>query len=129
MSTRAVKDGDEWVLTGTKQWITNSPYADLAMVFAGTDPELAKARRWGVSGFLVDTGAPGFSVPGIIRVMAHKGGDTGIVTLDGVRVCDAHRMCPVARVLTGALGGVRAGRLGMQAPARRFARSPPSKPT
>src|SRR3546814_9484890 len=95
MSTRAVKDGDEWVLTGTKQWITNSPYADLAMVFAVTDPELAKARRGGISGFLVDTGAPGFSVPGIIRVMGHKGGDTGIVTIDGVRVCDDHRLGPV----------------------------------
>src|SRR3546814_19931747 len=68
MSTRAVKDGDEWVLTGTKQWITNSPYADLAMVFAVTDPELAKARRGGISGFLVDTGEPDFSFPGILRL-------------------------------------------------------------
>lgn len=122
MSTRAVKDGDEWVLTGTKQWITNSPYADLAMVFAVTDPELAKARRGGISGFLVDTGAPGFSVPGIIRVMGHKGGDTGIVTLDGVRVCDDHRLGPVDRGLSVALGGVRAGRLGMSASALGMAR-------
>src|SRR3546814_12462740 len=87
------------------------------MVFAVTDPELAKARRGGISGFLVDTGAPGFSVPGIIRVMGHKGGDTGIVTLDGVRVCDDHRLGPVDRGLSVALGGVRAGRLGMSASA------------
>lgn len=122
MSTRAVRDGDDWVITGTKQWITNSPYADLAMVFAVTEPERVRARRGGVTGFLVDTAAPGFSVPGIIRVMGHKGGDTGIVTLDGVRVRDDHRLGPVDRGLSVALGGVSAGRLGMSASALGMAR-------
>src|SRR3546814_14641964 len=55
MSTRAVRDGDDWVITGAKQWITNSPSANLAMVFAVTDPERVRARRGGVTGFLVDT--------------------------------------------------------------------------
>src|SRR3546814_19708006 len=87
MSTRAVRDGDDWVITGTKQWITNSPYADLAMVFAVTDPERVRARRGGVTGFVVDTAASGFSVPGIIRVMGHKGGDTGCVTQIGTARC------------------------------------------
>jgi acyl-CoA dehydrogenase len=122
ISTQAVRDGDDWVLTGTKQWITNAPYADLAMVFAVTDPEAAKARRGGITGFLVDTGAPGFSVPGVIRVMGHKGGDTGIVALDGVRVRDDHRLGPVDRGLSVALGGVSAGRLGMSASALGMAR-------
>src|SRR3546814_12078320 len=54
--------------------------------------------------------------------MGHKGGDTGIVTLDGVRVCDDHRLGPVDRGLSVALGGVRAGRLGMSASALGMAR-------
>jgi alkaline phosphatase D len=49
MKTRAVRDGDHWVLTGTKQWITNSPYADHAMIFALTDPEASARHQGGVT--------------------------------------------------------------------------------
>ena len=115
MKTRAVRDGDEWVLTGTKQWITNSPYADYAMVFALTDPEAAARRKGGVTGFFVDTRAPGFSVPRIINTMGHLGGDTGVIVLDGVRVRDDHRLGDVGRGLTAAMDGVNAGRMGMAA--------------
>jgi acyl-CoA dehydrogenase len=115
MKTRAVRDGDEWVITGTKQWITNAPYADYAMVFAVTDPELAAKRRGGVTGFFVDTRAPGFAVPSIIGVMGHLGGETGIVTLDEVRVQDDHRLGPVDQGLRVAIGGVSAGRIGLAA--------------
>ena len=62
MKTRAVSDGDEWVISGSKQWITNGPYADFAMVFAVTDPELARQRKGGITGFFVETGWPGFEV-------------------------------------------------------------------
>jgi acyl-CoA dehydrogenase len=115
MRTRAVRDGDEWVLTGTKQWITNSPYADYAMVFALTDPEAAARHKGGVTGFFVDTRAPGFSVPRIINTMGHLGGDTGVIVLDGVRVRDDHRLGEVGRGLAVAMDGVNAGRLGMAA--------------
>ena len=115
MKTRAVRDGDEWVLTGTKQWITNSPYADYAMVFALTDPEAAARRKGGVTGFFVDTRAPGFSVPRIINTMGHLGGDTGVIVLDGVRVRDDHRLGDVGRGLAVAMDGVNAGRMGMAA--------------
>jgi acyl-CoA dehydrogenase len=115
MKTRAVRDGDEWVLTGTKQWITNSPYADHAMVFALTDPEAAARHKGGVTGFFVDTRAPGFSVPRIINTMGHLGGDTGVIVLDGVRVRDDHRLGEVGRGLAVAMDGVNAGRLGMAA--------------
>ena len=115
MKTRAVRDGDEWVLTGTKQWITNSPYADYAMVFALTDPEAAARRKGGVTGFFVDTRAPGFSVPRIINTMGHLGGDTGVIVLDGVRVRDDHRLGEVGRGLAVAMDGVNAGRMGMAA--------------
>lgn len=115
MKTRAVRDGDEWVLTGTKQWITNSPYADYAMVFALTDPEAAARHKGGVTGFFVDTRAPGFSVPRIINTMGHLGGDTGVIVLDGVRVRDDHRLGEVGRGLAVAMDGVNAGRMGMAA--------------
>ena len=115
MKTRAVRDGDEWVLTGTKQWITNSPYADYAMVFALTDPEAAARHKGGVTGFFVDTRASGFSVPRIINTMGHLGGDTGVIVLDGVRVRDDHRLGDVGRGLTAAMDGVNAGRMGMAA--------------
>lgn len=115
MKTRAVRDGGEWVLTGTKQWITNSPYADYAMVFALTDPEAAARHKGGVTGFFVDTRAPGFSVPRVINTMGHLGGDTGVVVLDGVRVRDEYRLGEVGRGLAVAMDGVNAGRMGMAA--------------
>ena len=115
MKTRAVRDGDEWVLTGTKQWITNSPYADYAMVFALTDPEAAARHKGGVTGFFVDTRAPGFSVPRVINTMGHLGGDTGVIVLDGVRVRDEYWLGEVGRGLAVAMDGVNAGRMGMAA--------------
>ncbi|HLV22094.1 MAG TPA: acyl-CoA dehydrogenase family protein, partial [Polyangiaceae bacterium] len=61
MTTRARKDGSEYVLNGTKMWITNSPIADLAVVWAKLDDGGAESIR----GFLVERGAPGFSTPRI----------------------------------------------------------------
>lgn len=115
MKTRALRDGDHWVLNGTKQWITNSPYADHAMVFALTDPEAALQRKGGVTGFFVDTRTAGFSVPRLINTLGHLGGDTGVVVLDGVRVPDDHRLGAVGRGLAVAMDGVNAGRMGMAA--------------
>ncbi|MFZ5487109.1 MAG: acyl-CoA dehydrogenase family protein [Pseudomonadota bacterium] len=115
MKTRAVRDGDEWVITGTKQWITNSPYADYAMVFALTDPEAAARHKGGVTGFFVDTRAPGFAVPRVINTMGHLGGDTGVIVLEGVRVRDDHRLGEVGRGLQVAMDGVNTGRMGMAA--------------
>lgn len=58
MRTSAVRDGDEWVLNGSKQWITNGPQADSLLVSAWTDPS---AGREGLSMFIVDSDSPGFS--------------------------------------------------------------------
>ncbi|MGH8785474.1 MAG: acyl-CoA dehydrogenase family protein [Cupriavidus necator] len=113
--TRAARDGDDWVISGTKQWITNAPYADYAMVFAVTDEEKVRARRGGITGFFVPTDSPGFSVPSLIPIMGHLGADIGIITLDQVRVPDSHRLGPVDQGLSVALDGVNAGRLGMAA--------------
>jgi acyl-CoA dehydrogenase len=92
MKSRAVCDGDDWVLTGTKQWITNGPYADYVMVFAVTDPDLAAQRKGGITGFFVETASAGFSVVSTIPVMGHLGAEIGILSFDGVRVPDAQRL-------------------------------------
>jgi acyl-CoA dehydrogenase len=113
LKTRAVREGDEWIITGTKQWISNSPYADYAMVFAITDPEAVKRRSGGITGFFVDARAPGFKVPKVITVMGHLGSDIGIVTLDQVRVRDDHRLGAEGRGLSVAIQGVNKGRVGM----------------
>ena len=115
MRTRAVRDGDHWIINGTKQWITNAPYADYAMIFAITDEEQARAHRGGVTGFFLPTSTPGFSVPSVIPVMGHHGSETGIVALDNVRVPDSHRLGPVHEGLAVALEGVNAGRVSMAA--------------
>ena len=115
MRTRAVRDGDHWIISGTKQWITNAPYADYAMIFAVTDEEKARAHRGGITGFFLPTRTAGFSVPSVIPIMGHLGADIGIVTLDNVRVPDNHRLGPVGQGLSVALDGVNAGRLSMAA--------------
>ncbi len=113
--TRAVREGEDWVITGTKQWITNSPYADHAIVFAVTDPEAAAARKGGVTAFFVDTTTPGFEVTAVIPLMGQAGGDTGIIALDQVRVPDRNRLGAPGHGLSVALQGINAGRLGMAA--------------
>lgn len=113
MQSKAIKSGSEWIISGTKQWITNAPYADYAMVFAVTDPERAAKRRGGVTGFFVDTKTAGFSVPSVIRTMGHLGAEIGIVSLDQVRVPEDHMIGPLNEGLTVALGGINAGRLSM----------------
>lgn len=115
MKTTAVRVGEDWVLRGTKQWITNSPYADHAIIFAVTDPAKAAARKGGITAFFVDTQSPGFKVTSVIRVMGHLGGETGILALDDVRVSDANRMGEVDKGLTVAMTGVNAGRIGVAA--------------
>ncbi|MGE9764758.1 acyl-CoA dehydrogenase family protein [Pseudomonas sp. PDM20] len=115
MRTRAVRDGDHWVLNGSKQWITNAPYADYAMIFAVTDEDKVKAGKGGITGFFLATDTPGFSVPSVIPIMGHLGADIGIIALDNVRVPDSQRIGPLDRGLQAALEGVNAGRLSMAA--------------
>jgi acyl-CoA dehydrogenase len=115
MRTRAVKDGSDWVINGSKQWITNSPYADYAMLFAITDPEKAAARQGGISGFFIPTDTPGFSVPGSIALMGTLGAELGIVSLEDVRVPQSHVIGELHNGLKVAMGGVNVGRVGLSA--------------
>jgi acyl-CoA dehydrogenase len=111
ISTQAVRDGDVWRISGTKQWITNSPYADCGIVFAVTDRERVGERRGGVSAFVFETDQPGFHVDSVIKLFGHAGGDEGIVSFDSLEVPDSHRLGPVDEGFPLALEGVNYGRL------------------
>ncbi len=118
MRTKAVKKGDKWVLNGTKQWITNGPYADYAMVFAITDTELKAQRKGkGVTCFMVDCKSEGFDRDSVIPFMGSLGGMLGIIFLDNVEVPEENIMGILNDGFKIAMGGVTKGRVGMSAKA------------
>lgn len=82
--TMAVRDGDDFVITGHKCFITNAPIAGLFTVFARTDPSSTGAA--GISAFLIERGTPGLSTPPAYRKMGQHGSPVGEVILDRVRV-------------------------------------------
>ena len=79
LRTRAVKQGDTWVLNGTKMFITNGSIADVSVIFAKTDPEAGHA---GISAFIVDKDTPGFSVSRNLHKMGVKGSPTSELAFD-----------------------------------------------
>ncbi len=82
--TTAVRDGDEWVINGNKQWITNAHYAGAVIVTAKTDPEAEGSA--GISAFIVPTGTPGFTVEKKEDKLGMRASDTAPLTLEDVRV-------------------------------------------
>jgi isovaleryl-CoA dehydrogenase len=89
LRTRAVRSGDEYVLDGTKQFITNGPVADVILLYAKTAPE--RSSR-GISAFLVRRGTPGFSVARSLDKMGMRGSPTGELAFQGARVPVAQRV-------------------------------------
>src|SRR6202047_3629189 len=83
LKTRAILDGDGWVLNGTKQFITNGKRAKIAIVFAVTDPELGKK---GLSAFIVPTDTPGFLVGRPEHKLRIRASDTCAITFDNCRI-------------------------------------------
>jgi glutaryl-CoA dehydrogenase len=104
MSTRARRDGDDWVLTGGKMWITNAPVADVAVIWARAEE--------GVYGFAVPTGTPGFTAREIKHKMSLRASSTGEITLDEVRVPESARL-PEARGLKAPLSCLTEARFGI----------------
>jgi acyl-CoA dehydrogenase len=84
LKTRAVRDGDEWIISGSKRYITNAPVADVFMVFARTNPDAPATK--GISCFLVPSGTKGVSVGAKDSKMGQAGAWTADVYLDDVRV-------------------------------------------
>lgn len=104
MRTRATRDGDDWVLNGTKMWITNAPVADVAVVWARTED--------GYAGFIVDTDTEGFSAPEITRKLSLRASVTGEIVLDSCRVPDSQRL-PHVHSLRGPLTCLNEARYGI----------------
>jgi glutaryl-CoA dehydrogenase len=104
MRTRARRDGSDWILNGTKMWITNGSIADVAVVWARTDE--------GVRGFVVPTDTPGFSAPEIKKKMSLRASITSELVLDDVRL-PASAMLPEAQGLSGPLSCLSEARFGI----------------
>jgi acyl-CoA dehydrogenase len=103
--------GGGWCINGTKQWITNGPYADHAVVFAVTDRDAATARRGGITAFLVAMGAPGVRVDSVIRMFGHGGGDEAIISFSDVEVGPDAMLGDEGSGFRLALSGASTGRL------------------
>src|ERR1044072_9088717 len=115
MITRAVRDGDDWIVTGTKNWITNLGVADFYVVFAKTDPKAARSA--GISAFVVEADRPGFSVGKLEHKLGIKGSPTGQPIFDDVRVPAGHLIGEENRGMNVALGTLDHSRLGVAAQA------------
>jgi len=104
MRTRARRDGSDWVLDGTKMWITNGSIADVAVVWAQTDD--------GIRGFVVPTDTPGFSAPKIGSKMSLRASVTSELVLSGVRLPES-AVLPNVRGLGGPLSCLNEARFGI----------------
>ncbi len=104
MATRARRDGDDWVLTGGKMWITNAPIADVAVIWARTDQ--------GVRGFAVPMDTPGVTAREIRRKMSLRASVTGEIVLDDVRL-PADAQLPEAVGLKAPLSCLTEARYGI----------------
>ncbi|MCD2111465.1 acyl-CoA dehydrogenase family protein [Rhodococcus rhodochrous] len=109
MRTNAKRDGDDWILNGTKMWITNGSIADVAVVWAQTDLEEGAK---GIRGFVVPTDTPGFSAPEIHSKLSLRASVTSELVLDGVRL-PASAMMPKAKGLRGPLTSLGEARFGI----------------
>jgi alkylation response protein AidB-like acyl-CoA dehydrogenase len=111
LTTRAERDGDDWVLTGTKVFITLGSWAAVALVFARTGGEGAR----GITAFLVPTGSPGFAARKIDGKLGLRAQDTAELTLDGVRVPDSARVGDEGAGFKVAMSALDAGRVSLAA--------------
>ena len=112
MRTHAVRDGDEWVINGTKNWITNAGIADFYVVFAVTDHEHHR-----LSAFVVEKDTPGLSIGKLERKLGIKGSPTGSPVFDDVRVPAENLVGEQGKGLAIALGTLEHTRLGAAAQA------------
>ncbi|MFI2636431.1 acyl-CoA dehydrogenase [Streptomyces collinus] len=111
LRTKAVRDGDDWVITGTKAWITHGGVADFYTVMARTGEEGPR----GISAFLVPGDAEGLSAAVPEKKMGMKGSPTAQVHFDGVRVPDDRRIGEEGQGFAIALSSLDSGRLGISA--------------
>jgi glutaryl-CoA dehydrogenase len=104
MRTKAVRDGDGWILNGAKMWITSGSIADVAVVWARTED--------GIQGFLVEPGMEGFTAPEMHGKLSLRASVTSELILDDVRVPDSNRL-PEVQSLRGPLSCLNEARYGI----------------
>ena len=104
MRTRARRDGSDWILDGSKMWITNGSISDVAVVWARTDE--------GMRGFLVERGMPGFTAQDVHHKLSLRASITSELAFDGVRLPAAAEL-PGAQGLKGPLGCLTEARFGI----------------
>ncbi|WP_371520853.1 acyl-CoA dehydrogenase family protein [Kitasatospora sp. NBC_01300] len=116
LSTRAVRDGDDWLISGAKMFITNGTWADVALVFArtgGDDPD--RQGHKGITAFLVPTDLPGFTRTEIHGKLGLRGQATAELALDRVRVPDSARLGELDKGFRVAMSALAKGRMSVAA--------------
>lgn len=120
LECKAERDGDEWVLNGTKQFITTGKHAQIALVFAVTDKSAGKK---GISCFLVPTDAPGYIVSRLEEKMGQHCSDTATIVLDNCRIPAANLLGQEGEGYKIALSNLESGRIGIAAQSVGMARA------
>jgi alkylation response protein AidB-like acyl-CoA dehydrogenase len=120
LKTTAKLVNGNWVLNGTKQFITNGKRAKVAMVFAMTDPDLGKK---GISCFIVPTDTPGFNVQRPEHKLGIRASDTCAIQFENCTIPEDHLLGPRGKGLAIALSGLEGGRIGIAAQALGIARA------
>lgn len=120
LKMRAVRDGDEYVLNGTKQFITSGKYAQVAIVFAVTDPAAGKR---GISAFAVPTDNPGYKVANVEHKMGQHASDTAQIFFDDCRIPADHLIGKEGEGYKIALSNLESGRIGIAAQSVGMARA------
>jgi len=111
LTTRAEQKDGGWIINGTKQWISDSPYAEYALVFASTNDELKRARKGGISAFFVPMETAGVQVASVIKLFGEIGGTRAILTFDDVFVPSSALIGQLDAGLNLARTGVSLGRM------------------
>jgi alkylation response protein AidB-like acyl-CoA dehydrogenase len=120
MRTTARRDGDRWILNGTKNFITNGSLANVAIVFAQTDPA---QKHKGIAAFIVEKGTPGFSVGKLERKLGILGSDTAQLIFQDARVPAANLLGEAGDGFRIALSTLDGGRISIAAQAVGIARA------
>jgi hypothetical protein len=120
LRTQAVLEGGQWVLNGSKQFVTNGKRAHIAIVFAVTDPQAGKK---GLSAFIVPTNTPGFSVQRVESKLGIRASDTCAIALDDCRIPEEQLLGQRGKGLAIALSNLEGGRIGIAAQSLGIARA------
>ena len=120
LRTRATRDGDDYLLNGTKQFITSGREAQVAIVFAVTDPEAGKR---GISAFVVPTDSPGYEVASIENKLGQNASDTAQIFFNNCRIPADHLLGEEGQGYRIALSNLESGRIGIGAQSVGMARA------